>query len=417
MASAVLFRGFHGSVTDIIDVIMGFLVICSGVVLLQLAKSSKDVPDTKVLSGELDQIRTVAEVEEPEYEPRADTIRGGAGIVRAMSQVRHRREADEAKRIHEERMEAIGEDEVVQWDGLRRRKTVSTNSQGGSVRRAKSLHPPLGMSHFPDSDEDVSEPDSEVHPGFFGRIGRSFRSSKKKSNRGHSPVPMDSVSADKVDEEPEHVYGLPESLRKDEGGNYDDTAYRSPGPSGGPHIQWAGQGRDRGDSQGSSLAPPVPPHSSSSNKRQFSFQGVFSRHRPSTSGGADDDRPISRGALSFVSRGSHREYPTGASGTTEEERLGLVHGDSHKNLPKFDENDEDRRSSDEWQVTSGSAGSSPEQLGASGDLGHRRSRDPYADDDDDELYDEPLRSPAMRDDDNDGRGGSSHSGKGGRAFV
>ncbi|CAK3903417.1 magnesium transporter NIPA1 [Lecanosticta acicola] len=418
VASAVLFRGFHGTVTDIVDVIMGFLVICSGVVLLQLAKSSKDVPDSKVLSGELDQIRTVAEVAEPEYEPRADTIRGGAGIVRAMSQVRHMREADEAKRIHEERMKPIGEDETVEWDGLRRRKTVSTASGAGSLRRAKTLHPPLGMSSFPDPD-DVSEPDSEVHPGFFGRIGRSFRSSHRRPNRGHSPVPMDLVTADKVDEEPEHVYGLPESLRKHEDTHYDDTEYRSPGPSGRAHIQWAGQESDRPDSRGSSLAPPrPPPHGTSSNKRQFSFQGVFSRNKSSASAGADDDRPTSRGALSFTSRGSHREYPTGP-GTTEEERLGLVHGDSHKSLPKFDEQEEeDRESSDEWQVTSGSAGSSPEQLGASGDLGHRRSRDPYVDDDDDDLYDGPPRSPtARKDNDRWGGSGGTDSGKGGRAFV
>lgn len=411
VASAVLFRGFHGTSTQIIDVIMGFLVICSGVILLQLAKSSKDVPDSKVLSGELDQIRTVAEQAEPEYEPRADTIRGGAGIVRAMSQVRHRREADEAKRIHEERMEPIGEDEVVEWDGLRRRKTVS--SAGGSVRRRKTIHPPLGMSSFPA--DDISEPDSEVHPGFFGRIGRSFRHSRKGS-RGHSPVPMDSVAADS--EADAHVYGLPESLRKNEDAPYDDTAYRSPGQSSGsrPHVQWAGD-RQRTDSEASSsLAPPRPPPHGAT-KRQFSFQNVFGRHKTPNMSEDDDLRPTSRGGMSFVSRTSSREYPTG-NVTTEEERLGLVHGDSHKQLPKFDEEEAERDSSDEWQVTSGSASSSPEQvgmshrLGDSGDLGYRRTRDPYTDDDDDDDdLGAPLRSPTTRDDSRGGGGGA------GRAFV
>lgn len=408
MASAVLFQGFHGTATQIVDVVMGFLVICSGVILLQLAKSAKDVPDSKVLDGELDQIRTVAEVAEPEYEPRADTIRGGAGIVRAMSQVRTKRQAEEAKRIHEERMESIGENETVEWDGLRRRKTVSTEASG-SLRRKKTVHPPLGMSHFPDPD-DVSEPDSEVHPGFFGRIGRSMRSSKR--SRGHSPVPMDSVPADKAEVSDVHVYGLPPGLRKSDA-QYDDTAYHSPsGPSGSTHIHWAGQDVDgeRAESRGSSLAPPrPPPHGAQSGaKRQFSFQNVFSRNKSSASTD-DGQRPISRGALSFASRPGSRDYPTGAT-TTEEERLGLVHGDSHKVLPKFDE--EPEQDSDEWQVTSGSMSSSPEQLGASADLGQRRTRDPYNDDDDDdELYDAPLRS--TRDDDGRGTG----SGKGGRAFV
>ncbi|KAK3066311.1 hypothetical protein LTR53_017394, partial [Teratosphaeriaceae sp. CCFEE 6253] len=175
VASAVLFQGLHGTVIQIVDVCLGFLVICSGVILLQLAKSSKDVPDAAVFKGDLDQVREVAQVEEPESEPRADTIRGGAGIVRAMSKICTKRQADEARRIHEERqMESIGEGgEEFEWDGLRRRKTVSSmgRSASGSLARRKTVHPPLGMSHFPEPDDAVSEPDSEVHPGFFGRIG------------------------------------------------------------------------------------------------------------------------------------------------------------------------------------------------------------------------------------------------------
>ncbi|KXT14272.1 hypothetical protein AC579_1272 [Pseudocercospora musae] len=406
VTSAVLFRGFHGTSTQIIDVVMGFLTICSGVILLQLAKSSKDVPDTKVLSGDLNQIRTVAEVEEKEYEPRADTIRGGAGIVRALSTVRTRREAEEAKRIHEERMEPIGENEVVEWDGLRRRTTVST--AGGSVRRTKTIHPPLGMSHMPDSDQ-VSEPDSEVHPGFFGRIGRNFT---QRRQRGHSPVPLDSVQADNSDAKA-HVYGLPEGLRRHEN-EYSDTAYKShvASASGSQHIHWAGGERDRADSQNSSLAPPrPPPHGAGGTRRQFSFQNVtnvFSRNK-SDAGSADGSRSISRGALSFASRRSSKEYPTG-NNTTEEERLGLVHGDSHKVLPTYaEERESPERDSDEWQVTSGTS-SSPEQTGMStGDPGapgrNRRDDDDY----DDDLYDEPIHS--ARD------GSASGSGRGGRAFV
>src|SRR4051794_351221 len=128
---------------------MGFLQICAGVVLLQLSKSAKDVPDAAVFSGDLDQVRTVAEQEEPEYEPRADTIRGGASILRSLSSARTQKEAEEAKRIHEEMtMSSIGEDEEVEWDGLRRRKTMVATGHHG-LRRQKTLHPPLGMTHFP----------------------------------------------------------------------------------------------------------------------------------------------------------------------------------------------------------------------------------------------------------------------------
>lgn len=410
---------------------MGFLTICSGVVLLQLAKSAKDVPDSKVFSGDLDQIRTVAEVSEPEYEPRADTLRGGAGIVRAISKVRTKRQAEEAVRIHDERMEPIQEGEEVQWDGLRRRKTVSSLGGGpGSVSRRKTVHPPLGMSHFPD---EISEPDSEVHPGFFGRIGKRNHPTQtsQRSQRGVSPVPLETVGPNKQDSG-DHVYGLPSGLRRPH--DAEDTSYqgsrrRSDGHT---HVQWAGDATDDADSrhratsQTSSLAPPQPPPHGASrhppNKRQFSFQNVFHRNRGDSDGA---ERPVSRGALSFASRHSDRDYPTGNS-TTEEERLGLVHGDSHKMLPKFDE-DLDGDDEDEWQVTSGHSSSSPEILGASGgggggDLGRQRrmeGEDEYGSGSsgEEDLYHAPLRTPSDPTRDEDEREKRRGGGGGGGAFV
>jgi hypothetical protein len=379
VSSAILFRGFKGTAISITTVVMGFLVICVGVVLLQLAKSSKDVPETSVFKGEFDEVRTIAEQKEPEYEPRADTIRGGAAIVRALSRTRTKRQAEEVHRIHEERMQPIGENETVEWDGLKRRKTTSTAP--GSIKRSNTVHPPLGMSHVPDDD---SEPDEEMHPGFFTRLGRKMTTAAAHRKRSEgSPMPMASVNinpkrADNAD------YGD------------DDTSYHSPGQA---HLRWAGAESpepDRNPSQASSLAPAPPPHFSpplgSEAKRQFSFHNVFNRSRPGT--GEDENRPISRGALSFAG-GSRR-----AGVTTEEERLGLVHGDSSNNMSRYSEVPEGR-DSDEWQVTSGASSSSPEMLGASGDLGNsnassRGKRDPYNDeeyDDDDKMYDMPLRDP------------------------
>lgn len=378
---------------------MGFLVICVGVVLLQLAKSSKDVPETSVFKGEFDEVRTIAEQKEPEYEPRADTIRGGAAIVRALSRTRTRRQAEEAHRIHEERMQPIGEDETVEWDGLKRRKTTSTAP--GSIKRSNTVHPPLGMTHVPDDD---SELDEEMHPGFFGRLGRKMTIAAGHRKRSdNSPMPMASVNI---------------SPKKTRDYGDDDTSYHSPDQ---PHLRWAGASPEpsRSPSGASNLAPAPPPHFSPpigpappEAKRQFSFHNVFNRSRPGT--GEEDNRPISRGALSFAS-GSRR-----ANVTTEEERLGLVHGDSSNNMSRYSEVPEGRES-DEWQVTSGASSSSPEMLGASGDLGHgntmsRGKRDPYDDDeydDDDKLYDMPLRDPR----DGYGGGGNGRGSGGGSAFV
>ncbi|KAK1020362.1 hypothetical protein LTR33_019025, partial [Friedmanniomyces endolithicus] len=200
---------------------------------------------------------------------------------------------------------------------------------------------------------------------------------------------------------PEHVFGLPPGLAKHDE-TPEDTSYKGAAGSEGPHVRFrpdAAQqdARDRASSRGSSLAPPQPPPGArpvpQGGRRTFSFQNPF--HRRSHQD-IEDDQPTSRGAMSFASRGSAaREYPT-SNTTTEEERLGLVQGDSsNTTLPRYTEvqDEEERHSSDEWQVTSGNS-SSPEVLGAGGDLGRQRRRDPYeSDEGGHELYDEPLRSP------------------------
>lgn len=175
ITSAVLFRGFNGTPSSIATVVMGFLQICSGVVLLQLSKSAKDVPDTEVFRGDFDQVRTVAEQSEPESEPKADAIRGTAAIIRRISVARQKIEQEEAKRIREERLGDLlrvpGQDgEVVEWDGVRRRVTWG-GSSGDAPRRRNTMsapHPPLGMSRMPDLEEAVEG--GAVEP--MGLVGR-----------------------------------------------------------------------------------------------------------------------------------------------------------------------------------------------------------------------------------------------------
>lgn len=123
---------------------MGFFVICAGVVLLQLSKSAKDVPDTAVFAGDLDQLRTIAEQEQPESEPKADAIRGAAAIVRRFSTARQKWEIDEIKRLHAEKqqdLEPVAEGEHIEWDGLRRRRT--TYGTNPSLRSVGTQQPQL----------------------------------------------------------------------------------------------------------------------------------------------------------------------------------------------------------------------------------------------------------------------------------
>lgn len=452
ITSAILFQGFKGDVKSIITMVLGFFVICSGVVLLQLSKSAKDVPDAAVFKGDLDQVRTVAEQAEPESEPKADAIRGTAAIIRRFSQARQKNEVAEARRIHEERMrdqmEPIGENEHVEWDGLRRRKTIiqpGSGGGGGSIQRRKSQHPPLGLTYFPDSESDDDErpPSSDIHGGnglFPGKLFNSFRRhhQRKDSLPAHSRTfrhpkaaapdsslprrPLTEVisispnkkmlSSDAEDiayhgsnhppatasldgsntMEMDHVYGLPPDLLRGRSPSASSRAGSRP-------IMWASDvsdrphtadrpltsGSGRGGSRSDSLTvPPPTPPLHSTNKRQFSFQNVFHRHRgnsaasssaptkspPLLPAGTPPDpqqqqhppfHPASASSPTkrrrkLGSSGSNSITPaSGLKSATEEERLGLVKGDSNAGmlnpLPDYsDRDDDDEDDDDEWDL-------------------------------------------------------------------
>lgn len=336
---------------------MGFLQICSGVVLLQLSKSAKDVPDTAIFKGDLDQVRTVAEQEEPESEPKADAIRGAAAIIRRLSNSRQKNEAAEAKRVHDEKlkdqMEPIAENERVEWDGLRRRKTIVSGP--GHLERRKTLHPPLGMTHFPEEDareESWSPNDTDVHGGFPGRLMNSFRRRAHSSLFSRSPAPGGRRSDDGVSpftiplpaygandpptnqpasqaletKQGSHVFGLPQPLHRSDGDEAADSGHSLHTEQHGKPITWAESVDLEEARPRSSLAPNPPPHGA---KRQFSFQNVFHRHRNDTSTDSGYSvRPSSRIGLGSR-QGSHdRNKSSISKSATEEERLGLVKGDS-----------------------------------------------------------------------------------------
>ncbi|KAH7312427.1 magnesium transporter NIPA-domain-containing protein [Stachybotrys elegans] len=233
ITSAILFQGFRGTPQSIVTIVLGFFTICSGVVLLQLSKSAKDVPDTAIFTGDLDQIHTIAEQEQPETEPKADAIRGTAAIVRRLSRARDKMEAAELRRLHEEKMmeamEPIGEDNQVQyeWDGLRRRRTFTTSTAGSQrIRPATAsphpvpahtpsrhqtphppAHPPLGMSHFPDDYEEEEDDDNDRSTIFSSIVGSRRARSRtnatmptytvgppSRGGRPLPPVPMTSIT-------------------------------------------------------------------------------------------------------------------------------------------------------------------------------------------------------------------------------
>ena len=314
---------------------MGFLQICSGVVLLQLSKSAKDVPDAAVFKGDLDQVRTVAEMEEPEYEPRADTLRGGAAILRTLSTARSRKELNEALKIKEEHMEPIKEGDQVEFDGLRRRKTVvgepGRPGRQPTIVNTKTIHKPLGMSQFPEYDSDNDDDNESFHPGFFQRLRSRGKST---GSRGSAGAPGPNIVGMK-NLPPIPTDGASDVMAQDTSYKPHDT-----------HVQFAtlpetSHTQER-QTSGSSLAPPRSPAHIA--KRQFSFQNVFGRSRAGSAGeGSVSKRPTSR----------HSRIGSGDAklAATEEERLGLVKGDSTHLLPITSHGSEEQgppNYSDDW---------------------------------------------------------------------
>lgn len=287
---------------------MGFLTICSGVVLLQLSKSAKDVPDAAVFKGDLDQIHTIAEQEQPETEPKADAIRGAAAIVRRISHARLRMEADELKRLHEEKMAEsmapISEDgrSEYEWDGLRRRRTLAASTRARSATSPQpptpsiravgspvSPHPPLGMSRFPTEEELEQEDRNTIFSSIAGTIRGRPRTSTTlptyedeypdKARSPLHPIPLTHIQlpTQKPDDEAGAYYGQTREHVFDG----QDTAY---------HGVASGSVQD--------VPPTPPPHSA---RRQFSFNRVFRRN----------------------------------TGPTEEERVGLVKEGETETHPSF----------------------------------------------------------------------------------
>lgn len=396
ITSAVLFQGFKGTASSIITVVMGFLVICSGVVLLQLSKSAKDVPDTAVFKGDLDQIQTIAEQEQPETEPKADAIRGTAAIVRRISMARKKMEIKELERLHQEkeaqRLETLSEDgqEQFEWDGLRRRRTTMMSQRSNRSRPGTSPnpfthppgipftppprtpHPPLGMSQFP-SEEDDMEIDRQSSPGLLSSIAGTIRSRARSvilpghpdfrggSSDGRVQSPMHPVQLTNInvpgqktggDETPygstrEHVYGLPEGLRRQDTEYGGAAAAAAAGNS--RHIQF--DNPVASTSSGSLAVPPTPSAhrgDGQTARRQFSFQNPFKRH--AADGAQDQDvRPPSSSYRpgSRVGLGSRGYSNPKVKDATEEERLGLVTGDSAtlpalaRNNDYYDDDEED----------------------------------------------------------------------------
>ncbi|VBB84331.1 Putative NIPA-like protein 1 [Podospora comata] len=386
ITSAILFRGFNGTPTSIITVVMGFLVICSGVVLLQLSKSAKDVPDTAVFAGDLDQIQTIAEQPQPETEPKADAIRGTAAIVRRLSSARQKMELEELKRLHEEKIQEslapVSENgaPLYEWDGLRRRRTGTFSSHrtrpgtgvgaspapsGAPFLAPPTPHPPLGWSHFP-TEEELAEASRPVSPALSSIMGTIRSRARSALLPGHPDYkPSNNPSTTKV-QSPMHPVQLtsiavPGQDNPASSNNPSDDFLH---PLGAARQTRAGttasassskrrvQFPEYNEGEHPLPSPPTPPPHSA--KRQFSFQNIFKRNQAQSIDGAlESGGSPQRSGLNSRGYSSPQVRITGA---TEEERLGLVkpHPLAAKSMPalqiqRFSEEEEEEEDSEDEQ--------------------------------------------------------------------
>ncbi|KGO64972.1 Magnesium transporter NIPA [Penicillium italicum] len=319
ITSAILFKGFKGTAIQIATVIIGFMQICAGVVLLQLSKSAKDVPDAAIFKGDLDQIREVAAVQEPESEPKADSIH-------------------EPRRFfhdkHEDTLNVPGANEIIEWDGLRRRKTVI--GEGPTMTRpitprtpsVRQQHPPWGMSRLPIDENE------EDHPPSTNQTGHSFMGnilSRATSVLHPSQWKAVNTEDEKLSDVNAQSVGMTDLIHQR--GNA-DTEYHGAGMAGGLEapfnenyprsdtprsISWA-------DKKPETLAPePL----ASTTRRQFSFNSMIGRTKTDSESSVKPTPGSPRGIL----RRTHLVADMRKS-ATEEESLGLVHGDSRHSLPE-----------------------------------------------------------------------------------
>ncbi|KAI0159570.1 DUF803-domain-containing protein [Xylariaceae sp. FL1272] len=374
ITSAVLFRGFKGTATEIITVVFGFLTICSGVVLLQLSKSAKDVPDTAVFAGDLNQIHTIAEQEQPETEPKADALRGTAAILRRISTARSKMEVQEFKRLREEKemeqLATVSEDghEQYEWDGLRRRRTTVGSQRSRPFTApspANTPHLPLGRTRPLTEEELEEERSNQTSPGVLTSIAGTIRTRARSilASRGQdadpsmeNQSPMHPVQLTRItvpgqtyDNEagPYGNYGLPNDAYK--------TGYDGAGSVGSRstdrHIHFSETPKPSASS--ASLVPPTPPphgENPRAARRQFSFQNVFRRHQADRA--QDPEPPTSHANPLRQGMGSrgHSDRSLKVKNATEEERLGLVKGDSHSMpaLPRYDDDSDDMNDDNDY---------------------------------------------------------------------
>jgi len=213
------------------------------------------------------------------------------------------------------------------------------------------------MSHFPDEESDNDEERPNTGVSLFTRAKSIIIPSRHNSQPPQDvqspmhPVPLTEISipAYKSNTDGNDAYygndnyGLPPQDQK--------TEYQ--GAGGERHITIVDEPRFLRPGTGgpSHLGPTPPPHSA---RRQFSFQNVFRKGQNQTPN-PEDHQPQSRSPMIRKGLGQRKtSQGAAAKGATEEERLGLVKGDTRTGRepqePEYVEDYEEDDDDDDWSA-------------------------------------------------------------------
>ena len=338
----VLFKGLKASASQIITIVLAFLVICVGITILQMSKvdptefKNLDRRSTILLQASRKQTEAVEEKSPSGFEePGIDTLRGSFGTVGSIIRARSARRISQSSRSTDQsgRFGApFSRFDLERGDSKTSSTFATANSHYGGMRRHQLFDPPVQHLDIPESDaiSMYSQPSTRkpaikfgeqdvVHSYHRDTVGKDDLATHERRVAPHGSSPLASPSL--------HVQpnALPENVSDSRLRQQQSLATTSSGspprfdlginePRSAPAGVGMARGAYRDPFEGSPASATVP-----------SFI-------PDTS--LDDDaNPRRQNRRTFSRQGSARDYPKGDRADDTEESVSLWD-------PRQEDNDE-----------------------------------------------------------------------------
>lgn len=325
VASAVLFRGFRGSATQIVTMVFGFLTIVGGIVLLQFSLTAAHVPDHAVLSSGLDDVKEMTELEHEEQDtldPGPAALRG-ASLIRTLTRKVSSAEREELRRRASARSAVSRSASTGAGPSARRSASSSSWALRSPVSRQFSFHassPGATPARNPSVSSQVST---------FSSIPAYYM----ESNPPYHATFEDTARLSSISEAPSSVYATADPWYYNEeepyeGADMDDTGNRD--------NEWEKMEPEKGMHERTRVLAATGPRSAGRAPRWMGPRASSDRGGPRSIYGQQHDAgptaplhiwsPKQKFSFSLSRHRGDTELETGDG--SAEERVGLVHAGS-----------------------------------------------------------------------------------------